>query len=194
MLLRLIERLDLRNITLVCQDWGGLLGLTLPMEMPTRFERLLVMNTSLAGGDMPLGKGFLEWREWAGKNPNMNVASLMGRACEHLSAEEREAYGAPFPDARYKAGVRRFPPMVPDNPEAEGAEISRRARQWLRAEWNGKTFMAVGMKDPVLGSPAMSYLQKQIRNCPPPLELAEAGHFTQEWGEEIARKALEAFG
>ncbi|HWZ43170.1 MAG TPA: haloalkane dehalogenase [Candidatus Saccharimonadales bacterium] len=193
MLLRFIERLDLRNITLVCQDWGGLLGLTLPMEMPTRFGRLLVMNTSLATGDMPLGKGFHDWREWAGKNPDMNIAGLMGRSCEQLSAEERAAYGAPFPDVTYKAGIRRFPPMVPDNPEAEGAEISRRARQWLKTEWSGQTFMAVGMKDPVLGPPAMAYLRSQIRNCPPPLELAEAGHFVQEWGDEIARKALAAF-
>ncbi len=194
MLLRLIERFDLRNITLVCQDWGGLLGLTLPMEMPERFQRLLVMNTALATGDMPLGKGFLEWRAWVAQNPDMNVAQLMGRACPQLSAEERAAYGAPFPDSRYKAGVRRFPPMVPDNPDADGAELSRRARQWFNTEWSGRTYMAVGMKDPVLGPPAMAYLQKQIRNAPAPLELKDAGHFVQEWGEEVAIKALEAFG
>src|SRR5216683_1873100 len=194
MLLQLIERLDLRNITLVCQDWGGLLGLTLPMEMPERFQRLLVMNTALATGDMPLGKGFLEWRAWVAQNPDMNVAQLMGRACPQLSAEERAAYGAPFPDSRYKAGVRRFPPMVPDNPDADGAELSRRARQWFNTEWSGRTYMAVGMKDPVLGPPAMAYLQKQIRNAPASIELKDAGHFVQEWGEEVAIKALEAFG
>lgn len=194
MLLRLIERLDLRNITLVCQDWGGLLGLTLPMEMPERFHRLLVMNTALAGGDMSLGKGFLEWRAWAAQNPDMDVAKLMGRACPQLSSEERAAYGAPFPDSRYKAGVRRFPQIVPDNPDADGAELSRRARQWLNTEWNGQTFMATGMKDPVLGPPAMAYLQKQIRNAPAPVELKDAGHFVQEWGEEVATKALAFYG
>ncbi len=194
MLLRLIERLDLRNITLVCQDWGGLLGLTLPMEIPERCKRLLVMNTGLGTGDIPLGKGFLEWRDWVAKNPDMDVAKLMARACPQLSAEEAAAYSAPFPDSRYKAGVRRFPQIVPDRPDAEGAELSRAARQWLKTEWNGQTFMAVGMRDPVLGPPAMAYLQKQIRNCPPPLELPEAGHFVQEWGEEVAQKALESFG
>lgn len=193
MLLRFIERLDLTNITLVCQDWGGLLGLTLPIEMPTRFKRLLVMNTALATGDTPLGQGFIEWRAWVAQNPDMDVAKLMGRACRHLSPEEAAAYGAPFPDARYKAGVRRFPQIVPDRPDADGAEISRRARQWLRTQWTGQTFMAVGVRDPVLGLPAMTYLQKQIRNCQPPLELEEAGHFAQEWGEEIAIKALQAF-
>jgi haloalkane dehalogenase len=90
--------------------------------------------------------------------------------------------------------VRRFPQIVPDQPDADGAEISRKARQWLRTEWDGPTFMAVGMQDPVLGPPAMAYLRQQIRNCPPPLELKAAGHFVQEWGEEVATKALHAFG
>jgi haloalkane dehalogenase len=194
MLVRFIERLNLMELTLVCQDWGGLLGLTLPMGMPTRFKRLLIMNTALATGDMPLGRGFLEWRAWVAQNPNLDVAKLMGRACPRLSAEESAAYGAPFPDSRHKAGVRRFPQIVPDRPDADGAEVSRKARQWLRTEWNGQSFMAMGMQDPVLGPPAMAYLRQQVRNCPPPLEVNEAGHFVQEWGEEIATKALQAFG
>jgi haloalkane dehalogenase len=197
MLLRLIERLDLRNITLVCQDWGGLLGLTLPMAFvearAARFKRLLIMNTALATGDIPLGQGFLEWRAWVAQNPDMDVAKLMGRACPGLSLQESAAYAAPFPDGRYKAGVRRFPLIVPDRPEADGAALSRAAREWLRTDWDGQTFMAVGMQDPVLGPPAMAYLRKQIRGCPPPLELAQAGHFVQEWGDEVARSALAAF-
>lgn len=197
MLLRFIERLELRNITLVCQDWGGLLGLTLPMafaeEKPQRFKRLLVMNTALATGDVPLGQGFIEWRAWVAQNPDMDVAKLMGRACPQLSPAECAAYAAPFPEARYKAGVRRFPQIVPDRPDADGAALSRAAREWLRSQWNGQTFMAVGMKDPVLGPPAMAHLRKQIRNCPPPLELPDAGHFAQEWGAEIAARALAAF-
>ncbi|HET9840016.1 MAG TPA: haloalkane dehalogenase, partial [Candidatus Angelobacter sp.] len=125
MLMRLIERLNLVNVTLVCQNWGGLLGLTLPMEMPSRFKRLLVMNTALATGDLPLGRGFLEWRAWVAQNPDMDVAKLMERACPGLAAAESAAYAAPFPDVRHKAGVRRFPQIVPDHPNANGAEISR---------------------------------------------------------------------
>jgi len=193
MLIRFVERLNLRNVTLTCQDWGGLLGMSLPMGMPERFSRLLVMNTALATGDIPLGAGFLAWRSFVAANPDMDVANLMARACEILSTEECAAYGAPFPDVRYKAGVRRFPEMVPDRPDAEGAELSRRSRNWWKTEWKGKTFMAVGMKDPVLGAPAMKYLRAQIRDCPPPMELPEAGHFVQEWGEEIATQALYAF-
>jgi pimeloyl-ACP methyl ester carboxylesterase len=193
-LMRLVERLDLRNITLVCQDWGGLLGLTMPMDMPDRFDRLLVMNTALGTGDIPLGQGFLDWRAYNNKNPDMDIAKLMARSTPMLSPEECQAYAAPFPDASYKAGVRRFPNLVPDNPDAGGAALSRRARDWWNTEWQGQSFMAVGMKDPVLGPPAMHYLRKQIRNCPEPYEVAEGGHFLQEWGDEVARAALEAFG
>jgi haloalkane dehalogenase len=193
MLVRFIEQLDLSNITLVCQDWGGLLGLTLPMDMPGRFTRLLVMNTALATGDVPLGQGFLDWRAWSNAHPDMDVATLLGRACPHLTQAERNAYGAPYPDVRYKGSVRRFPQLVPDHPDAEGAALSRRARDFLRTQWSGQTFMAVGMKDPVLGPPAMSALRKIIRGCPAPHEVPEGGHFLQEWGEDVARRALEHF-
>jgi len=189
-----IERLDLRRITLVCQDWGGILGLTLPMAMPDRFARLIVMNTALGTGDVPLGEGFLAWRAWANKNPDLDAAKLIKRACPHLTDAEASAYAAPYPDASFKAGVRRFPNLVPDRPDADGAEASRRARDWWRTEWNGTAFMAVGATDPVLGPPVMNNLRRIIRNCPEPYVHAPAGHFVQEWGEEIARQALAAFG
>ena len=189
----LIQHLDLGNITLVCQDWGGVLGLTLPLDAPQRYTRLLIMNTALGTGDRPLTEGFIAWREWNNKNPDMDVAKLMARSCPHLSAAECRAYAAPYPDASYKAGVRRFPNLVPDHSDADGAEISRRARDWWQSQWNGQTFMAIGMKDPVLGAPVMRALCKLIRRCPAPYEHPQAGHFAQEWGDDIARRALSAF-
>ena len=192
-LVSFIKQLELENITLVCQDWGGILGLTLPMEMPGRFSRLLIMNTTLGTGDVQLSKGFLEWRAWVRKNPDMSAGRLLKLTCPHLSEAECAAYEAPFPDILYKAGVRRFPEMVPDRPDAPGAELSRRAREWLRKKWNGQVFMAIGMKDPVLGPPVMQALRNDIRNCPSPYEHSEAGHFVQEWGEDIAKRALAAF-
>lgn len=191
MLARLIERLDLSNIVLVVQDWGGLIGLTLPLEMPRRFAGLLIMNTAFATGDLPLGQGFLDWRAWSNKNPDMPIGKLMSRSMPHLTPGELAAYDAPFPDATYKGGVRRFPNLVPERPDAEGAALSRRARDWWREEWDGKSLMAVGTQDPVLGPPVMAYVRSQIRNCPPPLVIAEGGHFVQEWGVPIARAALQ---
>jgi len=193
-LIDFVERLDLKNVTLVVQDWGGILGLTLPMAAPERYSRLLVMNTALGTGDAPLGDGFVAWRAYVAKNPDLDCAKLMARACPQLSPAEAAAYEAPFPDATYKGGVRRFPQLVPDRPDAPGAALSRRARDWWREAWTGQTFMAVGATDPVLGPPAMKALRKQIRDCPEPWTHAEAGHFVQEWGGEVARAALDHWG
>lgn len=191
--LRFIERLDLRNITLVVQDWGGLLGLTLPMEAPARFSRLIVMNTTLATGETP-GPGFDAWKAYAAANPDLPVGALMKRSTPHLTAAEVAAYDAPFPDIRYKAGARRFPQLVMVSPDMEGADVSQAAVRWWSEQWNGQSFMAVGMKDPVLGSDVMARLRGVIRGCPAPMEIADGGHFVQEWGGEIARAALAAFG
>ncbi len=193
MLTAFIKHLDLQNITLVCQDWGGILGLTLPMDMPNRFDRLLVMNTTLGTGDVELTKGFLDWQAWVKSRPDLSPGRLLKLACPHLSDAESAAYEAPFLDICYKAGVRRFPQIVPDRPDAPGAALSRKAREWLRSNWAGQTFMAVGTQDPVLGPPVMQALQKDIRNCPEPYEHPDAGHFVQEWGSDIAKKALVAF-
>ncbi|MEL7044202.1 MAG: haloalkane dehalogenase, partial [Pseudomonadota bacterium] len=148
MMIALIEHLDLRGITLVCQDWGGLLGLTIPPEMPERFNRLIVMNTALAVGESP-GKGFEAWKAYAASQPDMDVAELMKRSTPVLSDAEAAAYGAPYPDASYKAGVRRFPELVMVSPDMEGVEVSKCARAWWSDEWSGASFMAVGMTDPV---------------------------------------------
>jgi len=192
-LISFIEHLELTNITIVCQDWGGILGLTLPMDMTDRISRLLIMNTTLGTGDVKFSEGFLDWRAWVKKNPDMSAGRLLKLTCPHLSEKECAAYEAPFPDIGYKAGVRRFPEIVPDRPDAPGAALSRKAREWLRHKWTGQAFMAVGMKDPVLGPKVMQALRNDIRNCPEPYEHPEAGHFVQEWGEEIAKRALSAF-
>ena len=193
-LMSFIQQLELSRMVLVCQDWGGLLGLTLPMEMPDRFSHLIVMNTTLGTGQIALPSGFVAWRQFVEDNPDFNVTGLMKRACPQLSDAQCSAYGAPFPDVRYKAGVRRFPAMLPDRPDAPGAALSQKARDWLRSTWSGTTFMAVGMQDPVLGPTVMRALQQVIKGCPPPYEMAQAGHFVQEWGDVVAQKALEAFG
>jgi haloalkane dehalogenase len=195
MLLALIERLDLKNVMLVCQDWGGLLGLTLPMVIPDRFTRLLVMNTGLGIGEVT--EGFRQWRAFSNHQPDLAVGKLIARGRPDTTAAEAAAYDAPFPDASYKAAVRAFPNLVPDvqtqGADAPGAAISREALTFWRDCWQGESFMAVGMQDPVLGAPVMQSLRKVIRGCPPPLEVAEGGHFLQEWGAPVARAALQSF-
>ena len=192
-LLRLLERLDLRNITLVCQDWGGLLGLTLPMEMTERFTRLLVMNTGLPIGE-PLSDGFAGWKMLAANAPEIPVAGLIvSDALGATNPLDAIAYDAPFPDNRYKAGVRRFPQLVPVEPGMDGIDVMSRARTFWSNDWSGESFMAIGMRDGVLGEAVMEELRGVIRGCPEPLKLDDAGHFVQEYGEPVARAALAHF-
>ena len=193
MMLAFIRRLDLCNITLVVQDWGGILGLTLPMDMPDRFSRLIVMNTAIPVGES-LGEGFQGWKDYVASRPDLDCEALIRRACPHLSGAEARAYEAPFPDHRYKAGVRRFPQMVMIEPGMEGIETAKRARRFWQTDWQGESFMAIGAKDPVLGVPVMRRLRDSIRGCPEPMILEDAGHFVQEWGDQVARAALRRFG
>ena len=159
--------------------------------MPERFTRLLVMNTGLGTGQIT--EGFRQWRAYSNKQPDMAVGKLFKRGKPDLSDAEVAAYDAPFPDASYKAALRAFPNLVPDGTEAPGAALSRDAATFWRERWAGDSFMAIGMQDPVLGPAAMRSLHRLIKNCPPPLEVPEAGHFVQEWGAPVAAAALSHF-
>ncbi len=194
-LLELIERMDLTNVILVVQDWGGILGLTLPMEEPQRYKGLLVMNTTLACGDQPLTDGFKAWREMCAKKPDFDIAKLFSRGNPHLSQAECAAYMAPFPDAGHRAATRAFPPMVPEYQASDGARISRTARDFWRNHWSGQSLMAIGMQDPVLGESTIRELRSHIKNCPEPMLISEGGHFVQEHelGQLIAQEAVKRF-
>ena len=120
-LLEFIERLDLKNVVLVVQDWGGLLGLTLPMAAPQRYRGLLVMNTTLATGDAPLSPGFVAWREMCAKNPEFDVGRLFARGNPQMSPAECAAYNAPFPGSR--------PPRRAARLSADGAGRPGRRRR-----------------------------------------------------------------
>lgn len=191
-LLELVKALGLQRIHLVVQDWGGILGLTLPMVNPERYQGLLVMNTALTTAELPLSPGFLAWRQMCADKPSFDVGRLLGRGNPQMAKAECAAYNAPFPDAGHRAALRAFPPMVPEFANSDGAEVSRQAQDFWQHEWHGKSFMAIGAQDPVLGVEVMQALRKHIRHCPEPLVLPEAGHFVQEHGEQIAQAALAA--
>lgn len=190
-LLAFIEALDLEDMTLVVQDWGGLLGLTIPVDLPERVFGLLAMNTTFATGAEPT-EGFVAWRDYVANTPDLAVDRLMKRSCPHLSEAEAAAYAAPFPGPEHKAGVRAFPALVPTSREMAGVAVSREAVDWWSNRFEGRSLMAIGETDPVLGS-VMPAVHRRIRGCPPPLRLPEAGHFVPEWGEPVARAALETW-
>jgi haloalkane dehalogenase len=193
--LRLVERLNLERITLVAQDWGGLIGLTLPVDagFQPRLARAIVMNTGLAVGTPPT-PGFVAWRAYCASHPDLAVGPLIKRGTPHLTDAEVAAYDAPFPDVRYKAGVRAFPQLVMTDPAMPGVPESRAAMKFWSEQWSGKAFMAIGAADPVLGVEVMRKLHALIRGCGEPLVIPDGGHFLQEWGSDIAAKAMDYFG
>ena len=194
MLMRLIEALDLERVTLVVQDWGGLLGLTLPMEYPDRIDRLIVMNTGHRR------RPFARTRLRRLEGIRRGEAGLRDRGHD-------DAIGAGNHGRRGSRLRRAVSRTVATAPAYAGSPRSCRSRptwrawmyrcksaQFFREQWNGSTFMAIGMQDPVLGPPVMQALAKTIRGCPVPFELPEAGHFVQEHGQVVAERALAAFG
>jgi tRNA(adenine34) deaminase len=189
-LLEFVEGLDLERVNLVVQDWGGLLGLTMPMAAPQRYAGLLVMNTYLATADEPLPEGFLQWRAMCGSKPDFSISRLISRGNPHLSETECSAYDAPFPSALYRAATRAFPEMVPARPDSDGVSVSRDAAAFWRERWEGRSLMAIGAQDPVFTPAIMDRLRRTIRGCPPPVLIPDAGHFVQEHGEQLAIEAL----
>ncbi len=185
------DRMALKNVCLVVQDWGGLLGLTLPKDYP-QITRMIVMNTGIGVGASP-GEGFMAWKNYVATTPVLKVGEIIKRGTPILSDAEVAAYDAPYPDETYKAGVRRFPALVPISPDMEGVAHGRASVDFFKNQWAGESFMAIGEKDPVLGTPSMLALQRVIRNCPEPMMIPDGGHFVQEWGEPIAAAALKTF-
>jgi tRNA(adenine34) deaminase len=192
-LLDLVERLDLQRVILVVQDWGGILGLTLPMAAPERYRGLLLMNTTLATGQEPLSPGFLAWRQWCASQPQFDIARLFLRGNPQMTPAQAQAYAAPFPDAGHRAALRAFPQRVPAAIDDEGAAEARQAQVFFQGDWQGQSLMAIGTQDPVLGEPVMRSLQQFIAGCPEPLLLPQAGHFVQEHGQQIAEAAVRHF-
>lgn len=193
-LLRFIERLDLQNITIVCQDWGGLLGLTLPVDIANRVTGLIAMNTVLVTGEMPLPPAFAAWKQWAADHPDMDPGAAMQFIDNTLPDDILDAYRAPFPNLRSKAGPRSFPQLVPVSADMPGTDLARKAVAWWQHEWQGTALVACGLHDEILNLDVMQLLASWIKNCPPVLEVPEAGHFCQERGEVVAKAYLEMIG
>jgi len=185
----LIEYLELSNITIVCQDWGGIVGFSLLPDLRNKINRLLIMNTLIPEGSF-ISAGFESWRNFNRSQDDLNISKLIGRSDPDISDQELIGYDAPFPDKTFKAGVRRFPELMMDKPDSAGLGVMQKAKEFLSNDWEGDTFMAIGAKDPVIDIPLMKKLRSNIKNCSKPLILKNAGHFVQEKGEIVAAAAL----
>jgi haloalkane dehalogenase len=183
---------DLRGVTLVCQDWGGLLGLRLVGEEPDRFEHVVAANTFLPAGEAPT-TAFLRWREFSQGAAELPIGRVIeaGTTTE-LSDEVVAAYEAPFPDESYKAGAREFPVLVPISPDDPAVPANRRA--WEGLERFEKPFLtAFSDADPVTRGLDAEF-QRRVPGASgqPHTTIAGAGHFLQEdRGEDLARVVVD---
>lgn len=184
-----VEKLDLRAITLVCQDWGGLLGLRLVAEHPERFARVVAANTFLPTGDLPMPKAFFKWREFSQTTPDFDLGRVVSNGCATpLSPEVKAAYDAPFPSDEFKAGARQFPALVPATPDDPATPANRLAWERL-AEFKKPFLTAFSDLDPITRG-AELFLQSAIPGAlgQPHTTITGGGHFLQEdRGEELAK-------
>ncbi|MGI9133519.1 MAG: haloalkane dehalogenase, partial [Rhodoferax sp.] len=192
-LLELIERLDLQHIVLVGHDWGGLLGLTLPMAAAQRYAGLLLMNTALTTGETPVPPGLDAWAQMCQRQPGFDIAGLVASDNPQLSAQECAAYMAPFPDQGHRAAIGAFAAMLPRGPDDDGAALARAAREFFYSRWTAPSFMAIGEQDPVLGVAPMEALHAMLPGCPAPLYLAQSGQLVPEHGQQVVLAALRHF-
>jgi haloalkane dehalogenase len=186
---RLVEELDLRDATVVVQDWGGPVGLRVAVENPDRFSRLVIMNTGIGGGRPPSDE-WLRFRDWLRR---LGTEVIPGRlvqisAVQPIADEVVEAYSAPWPVPESKAGIVAFPDLVPISPDHPDLPAHMAVREQL-ARWDRPALVLFSDSDPIFSPRAAERIAEHIPGALEPEIVAGAGHFLQEdQGEQIGRR------
>jgi len=186
---RLVEQLDLHDLTIVVQDWGGPIGLRLAVEQPDRVARLVIMNTGLGGGRPPSDE-WLRFRDFLRRVGTALVPGKLVRisAVQPMSDEVEDAYSAPWPVPESKAGVLAFPELVPISPEHPDTPAHLAVREQL-GRWEKPALVLFGDSDPIFSPRTAEQIAEHIPGALEPEIVAGAGHFLQEdKGEEIGRR------
>jgi haloalkane dehalogenase len=186
----LLDELDVSGATVVVQDWGGPIGLRWAVEHADRVARLVILNTGIFTGRV--SRGFLAWRAFAEKNPDLPVGFvLQGATKTELTPDVLTAYEAPFPTVESKAGAAQFPLIVPTEEDAPGAEEMRAVADAL-SRWEKPALVAFSDSDPVFPHPMSGEVfVERIPGARPQVTIADAAHFLQEdKGEQIAQEIL----
>jgi len=184
-----LEALDLTEITLVCQDWGSLIGLRLAAENEQRFAMIVLANGGLPTGDQKMPKAFRTWRAFARFSPWFPIGRIIqSGTIEDLPPEVVAAYDAPFPTRAYKAGARAFPLLVPTTPDDPAAAANRAAWKSLR-EWDKPFLTAFSNRDPITRGGDQAFRERVPgANGQPHTTIRNAGHFLQEdKGSDLAQ-------
>jgi haloalkane dehalogenase len=175
-----LEALDLEHITLVAQDWGGLIGLRLAADLPDRFERISISNTGLPTGDKPATDAFMQWREYSQSIEDFDAGLIVSQfSAKKLTDAEKEAYRAPFPSEEYKTGARQFPLLVPITPDDPANQSNRHAWEVL-SKWEKPMLLCYSDQDPVTGPWREQFIEKVPGTRGQPHITLHGGHFIQE--------------
>lgn len=188
-----VESQDLGDITLLCQDWGGLLGLRLAAEQPERFSRIVAANTFLPTGDQPMPKAFFRWRDFSQSTPTFDVGDIVKKGCvTPLPPAVVAAYDAPFPDESYKEAARQFPMLVPASPD-DPQTIPNRAAWEVFGAWTKPFLTAFSDQDPITrGADGIFQAIVPGARGRAHVTLEGGGHFLQEdVGETLAKAVIE---
>jgi haloalkane dehalogenase len=191
---RHLDQVELEDVTVVVQDWGGPIGLRWAVEHADRVGRLVILNTGLFTGRV--SKGFMAWREFAERTPDLPIGMIIqGATTTDLPEEVVAAYEAPFPNAESKAGAQRFPLLVPLTPDDPGVPEMQAVTEALRS-WDKPALVAFSDTDPVFPFPkAGEQFTQLIPTAGEQVRIEGAAHFLQEdRGREIADAMLAAFG
>jgi haloalkane dehalogenase len=189
----LLDGLGLTDVTLVGQDWGGLIGLRLVAEHPDRFSRVVVANTGLPTGDLAMSEAFMAWQRFSQETREFPVGRIVAGGCtSDLSADVIAAYDAPFPDESYKEGARMFPVLVPTTPSDPAADYNRRAWDVL-GRWDKPFLTAFSDSDPITGG-GDGIFQRTVPGAKgqPHTTISGGGHFLQEdRGDELGQVVVD---
>jgi haloalkane dehalogenase len=190
----LFGELGLTGVTVVGQDWGGLIGLRLVAEHPERIRRVVAANTGLPTGDMDMGEAFLAWQRFSQETPELPVGRIVAGGCTSSPSDEVvAAYDAPFPDESYKEGARQFPVLVPTRPDDPAADANRRAWEVLKA-FDKPFLCAFSDADPITkGADALFLSQVPGTRDQVHPTITGAGHFLQEDSGPALAEAVIAF-
>ncbi|NCN08239.1 MAG: haloalkane dehalogenase [Leptospira sp.] len=183
-----IKEMKLSNINLICQDWGGLLGLRIAAENKSLFHSIIAGNTFLPTGDNKLPDAFYEWRNFSQNVKRLPVGRIIKNGCyTNISSEIVNAYDAPFPDESYKEAARIFPSLVPDSPDNPASEANKKAWE-IFSNWNIPFLTAFSDQDPIMRKVDIFFRRKVLgAKGQPHTTIKGAGHFLQEdSGEDLA--------
>lgn len=188
-----VENLDLKNVTLFCQDWGGLLGLRVAAEHSERFSRIVAANTFLPTGDIPPKEDFLKWRHFSQNVKRLAIGSIVKNGCvSELTKEIVAAYDSPYPNETYKAAAKKFPALVPISPDDPASEPNRKAWEILKT-WKKPFLTAFSDQDPITKGGDI-FFRRLIPGAKGQkhVTIANGGHFLQEdKGEELAEVVIQ---